>query len=299
MRRCCNWEATSCARLDWLTPPIHEACADDHCCQFQQRFVDIQPSFKADSQLAKACKPAVRPLHHPPVFAQPLAALNASSGNSANDAPLPQVGSASLEVVAFVGVQLCRSSTGTSWQASNRRNRVHAPLEHLGVVPVRAADQDHQRDASGIYDDVPLGAELASVRGVWARFLAPRGLGTEEPSMLARLQSIWSCSRKRVSMACCSCSQAPAAFQLRRRRQQVMPLPYPRDWGRSSHGMPVCSTNKMPLRAASSLTTRLHAPPFAEGMRGCSCRHSSLLTGRRAMRTARITAPRGPVTKWC
>src|SRR3989475_1120994 len=98
----------------------------------------FRSSFKADSQLAKACKPAVRPLHHPPVFAQPLAALNASSGNPANDAPLPQVGSASLEVVAFVGVQLCRSSTGTSWQASNRRNRVHAPLEHLGVVPVRA-----------------------------------------------------------------------------------------------------------------------------------------------------------------
>ncbi len=211
--------------LEWLTPPIHEARTDDRRCQFQQRFVDIQPSFKADSQLAKACKPAVRPLHHPPVFAQPLAALNASSGNPANDAPLPQVGSASLEVVAFVGVQLCRSSTGTSWQASNRRNRVHAPLEHLGVVPVRAADQDHQRDASGIYDDVPLGAELASVRGVWARFLAPRGLGTEEPSMLARLQSIWSCSRKRVSMAWCSCSQTPAAFQSRRRRQQVMPLP--------------------------------------------------------------------------
>ncbi|CAM3408953.1 hypothetical protein DETS111669_08530 [Delftia tsuruhatensis] len=220
-----NKRTASTTCLDWLTPPIHEARADDRCRQFQQRFVDIQPSFKADSQLAKACKPAVRPLHHPPVFAQPLAALNASSSNPANDAPLPQVGSASLEVVAFVGVQLCRSSTGTSWQASNRRNRVHAPLEHLGVVPVRAADQDHQWDASGIYDDVPLGAELASVRGVGARFLPPRRLGTEEPSMLARLQSIWSCSRKRVSMAWCSCSQTPAAFQSRRRRQQVMPLP--------------------------------------------------------------------------
>ena len=99
--------------LDWLTPPIHEACADDRCRQLQQRFVDIQPSFKADSQLAKACKPAVRPLHHPPVLAQPLAALNASSGNPADDAPLPQVGSASLEVVAFVGVQLGWSFTGT------------------------------------------------------------------------------------------------------------------------------------------------------------------------------------------
>lgn len=49
----------------------------------------------------------------------------------------------------------------------------------------------------------------------------------------------------------------------------------------------------MPLRAASSLTASLRAPPLAEGtkagMRGCSCRHSSLLTGRRAMRAASIT----------
>jgi hypothetical protein len=37
----------------------------------------------------------------------------------------------------------------------------------------------------------------------------------------------------------------------------------------------------MPLRAASSLTASLRAPPLAEGtkagIRGCSCRHSSLL----------------------
>src|SRR5258706_473543 len=71
--------------LEWLTPPIHEARADDRCRQFQQRFVDIQPSFKADSQLAKACKPAVHPLHHPLVFAQALAALNASSGNASSE----------------------------------------------------------------------------------------------------------------------------------------------------------------------------------------------------------------------
>src|SRR5258708_14058627 len=83
--------------------------------------------------------------------------------------------------------------------------------------------------------------------------------------MLARLQSIWSCSRKRVSIAWCNCSQTPAAFQSRRRRQQVMPLRYPRDWGRSSHGMLVCSTNRMPLMAASSLAASLRAPPLVEG----------------------------------
>jgi hypothetical protein len=35
------------------------------------------------------------------------------------------------------------------------------------------------------------------------------------------------------------------------------------------------------------------------GISGCSCRHGSLLTGRRAMRAASTTALRGPVTKWC
>ena len=253
--------------------------------------------------VSKACKPAVRPLHRPPVLTQPLTALNASSCNPTNDAPRPQVGSATLEVVAFVGVQLCRSSTGTSWQASNRRNRVHALLEHLGVMPVRTADQDHQRDASASTTMCRLEPSLPLSVGLGTRFLAPGGLGTEEPSMLPRLQSIWSCSRKRVSMAWCNCSQTPATFQSRRRRQHVMPLPYPRDWGRSFHGKPVCSTNKMPLRAALSLSAILRALPLAEGTtagtRGCSCRHSCLLTGRHAMRATSITALTSPLAKWC
>jgi len=113
------------ACLEWLTPPIHEACAYDRCRQLQQCFVDIQSSFKADSQLAKACKPSVRPLHHPAVLAQPLAALNASFGNPADDAPLSQVGSASLEVIAFVGMRLRGPFTDSSWQPCNRRNRIH------------------------------------------------------------------------------------------------------------------------------------------------------------------------------
>jgi hypothetical protein len=54
-------------------------------------------------------------------------------------------------------------------------------------------------------------------------FRAPLGLGTEEPPMLARLQSIGSCSRKRMSMDWCNLCQTPAALQSRSRRQQVMP----------------------------------------------------------------------------
>ena len=118
-------------------------------------------------------------------------------------------------------MQLRRPLACPPRQACNGWNRIHALLEHHGVVPVGTADEDHQRDASGIYDDMSFGAELASVGGVGARFLAPRGLGTEEPSMLARLQSIWSCSRRRTCMAWC-------------KRYQTRPNAAKRHW-HSSH----------------------------------------------------------------
>ena len=187
--------------------------------------MDIQPSFKADSQLAKASKPSVRSLHHPAMLSQPFAAFNAAPGNTARDASLPEMATAAFVVIAFVSMQLRWSLARSTLQACNARDRIQAPLEHHGVMSVRPADKNHQRDASGVYDDVPLGAEFSSVGGVRACFLAPRGLGTEEPSILARLQSIWSCSRKRISMAWCNLCQTPAALQFRSRRQQVMPLP--------------------------------------------------------------------------
>ncbi len=187
--------------------------------------MDIQSPFKANAQLAKACKPSVCSLHDPAMFAQLFAALDSTPGNPAGDTALPQVSTAALVVVAFVRVQLCRSLACPPQQASNSWNRIHALLEHHGVVPISTADEEHQRDTSGIYNEVSFGAELASVRGVGARFLAPRGLGTDGPSMLARLQSIWSCSRSRTSIARCNFCQTPLAFQSRKRRQQVIPLP--------------------------------------------------------------------------
>lgn len=87
-------------------------------------------------------------------------------------------------------MQLLRPATWPAAQPSDRLRRINALLEHYGVVPVRSTDQHHQGDALHVYNDVPLATELASVRGVGACFLAPRGLGTDESSMLARLQSI-------------------------------------------------------------------------------------------------------------
>ena len=46
--------------------------------------------------------------------------------------------------------------------------------------------------------------------------------------------------------------QTPAACQSRRRRQQVVPLPPPISWGRYSHGIPLLSTNGMPVVCISA-----------------------------------------------
>jgi hypothetical protein len=43
-------------------------------------------------------------------------------------------------------------------------------------------------------------------------------------------------------------SHTPASCQSRSRRQQVMPHPQPISWGKSSQGMPVRRTNRMPVR---------------------------------------------------
>ena len=163
--------------------------------------MDIEPPLKSDPQLSEPSKPCVGALDNPAVFSQPLTAFNASAGNPAQDAFGLQIGPATAVVIALVSMQFPRTLARPARQASKRRDCVNAGFEQHGVMPVGPADQHHQRNAPGVYDDMSLGAQFAPVGWVGACLLAPRGLGTVEPSMLARSQSIWSCSRSRTSIA--------------------------------------------------------------------------------------------------
>jgi hypothetical protein len=80
--------------------------------KFQQIFIDIQLSFKADSQLSTSWKAFLRLLHHPAMLAQLFAALNASSLNVTSNVPLSHVRTTAPVVIALVGVQLCHSFKG-------------------------------------------------------------------------------------------------------------------------------------------------------------------------------------------
>ncbi len=243
--------------------------------------MDIEPSFETNAYLSKAGKPSVRALNHPPVTAQALPALDALAGDPGPYAAPLQILPTSAAVVSLVGMQLVGALTRPAIQATYRGNRIQGGFECDRVMSIRPCYGDGQGNASGIDYEVPLAPEFAAIRRARPGLFAPRGLGTLAPSMLARLQSIWSCSRSRTSMARCSLSHTPSACQSRRRRQQVMPLPKPSSWGRSSHGIPVCNTYRMPLNAARSSTER-RRPPLGEatnsGISGSSANHNSLLT---------------------
>ncbi len=185
----------------------------------------VQTTFETDPQLAEARQPRMRSLHHPAMPSQSLAAFHSPPGDSCGNAALTQMPATSLEVVPLVGVQLVRSAAWTPLQASNRRQCIDQWLEHHRIMSVRTRHHQRQRHPATVNDQMPLATRFAAVGWVRARFLAPRGLATLAPSILARLQSIWSYCRRRPSNVWCSRSQTPDCCHACRRRQQLMPLP--------------------------------------------------------------------------
>ena len=80
----------------------------------------------------------------------------------------------------------------------------------------------------------------------------PLFAGIDDKSTQTRLKSSLLAPRRRRSNSSCNLSQTPASCQSRSSRQQVMPEPQPSSGGKSSHAMPVRSTNRIPLSAARS-----------------------------------------------
>src|SRR5947209_15129469 len=104
--------------LRYLTEPLEEAEADRGAGEDEEGEVDVVPPLVADHEPAAAGDPGQGALHHPPVPAQPLAALDPAPGDPGDDAALAAGAAAAAVVVGLVGVQLPRTSSGSAaWLA--------------------------------------------------------------------------------------------------------------------------------------------------------------------------------------
>jgi len=215
-------------------------------------------------------EPRQGPFDDPAVPTQLLAGVDALAGDADFNPTLRQGRSASGNVVSLVSMKFCRSLSGSTSGATNRTDSVDQLLKDGCIVGIGSSETERERRPSPINHKVAFRTRFSAIYGVWTRgklpFFPTPMAGIDCESTEARDQSIWSARPNWSRKAWWSRSHTPASCQSRRRRQQVMPQPQPISCGSSSQGMPLLSTNRMPVRAARSGTRG--RPPFGFGGSG-------------------------------
>jgi|GEM_PF-606029 len=266
--------------LERLTKPLDLTKADEAASESQEGVMNVVPAFVADAQAPTAMQPGQGPLDHPAMTAEALARFDATASNARADVALTRVPAAAGEVVTFIGMNLGGAAPGCTAPLTNARHRIQQGGEAQRVVRVGRAEERGERNPAAFHNEVMLRAELAAVRGIRSGLPPPFSAGTAAASRLARDQSIWPALPSWSSSTWCNRDHTPAACQSRSRRQQLIPLPQPISAGRYSHGMPVRSTNNMPVKACRSGSGG--RPPFGRaargGSRGAITAHNSSLT---------------------
>ena len=145
-----------------------------------------------------------------------------------------------------------------AWDGINQCERL------LRIVTIGSGQLNSERNPATVANQMTLAAQLGPVSRIRPRLRPPKTARIELPSTTACDQSI---SPKRASQSSkekwISC-QMPASCQSRNRRQQVMPEPQPSSCGNISHGIPLRSTERIPVRQARSC--KRGVPPL--GLRG-------------------------------
>ena len=229
--------------------------------------MDVGAALVADGQASVAGEPGEGTLHHPAVSSEAGAALDATACDARGDATGAALPAAATVVVGLIGVEFARPLPWAAAMADpDPRHGIQGGRQHHAIVPVGPAERQAKRRAAGVRDEVALRAWLAAIRRVRARLGAPLFAGTVALSSAARRQSICPAACNRSSSRRCKAAQTPAACQSRSRRQQLIPQPQPISAGSLSHGMPLTSTNTIPVNAARSASRG--RPPLGLGRSG-------------------------------
>ncbi len=230
--------------------------------------MNVGATFIPDAQPAMLEQPRDRPLNNPAVDTQSAPVGRATPGQQRQNATPTQLPAVWLGIIGPVSLDPVRSLAGTSHFACDRGNRIDQRQQLCDIVAIRSRDLDGQGNAVGIRDQMMLGARFGSIRRIRPGLRPPKTARIESESTRAREKSIWSAPRSSRNKTRWISFQTPAFCQSRRRRQQVMPLPQPISRGRSSQGMPVFRTNRMPVKTAR----------LSKGLRP-GCRKRLSLTG--------------------
>jgi len=210
--------------------------------------MDVGTPFIPDAQAPELMQPGKGPFDHPAEDAQSAPVGRAPLSQDRDDAPRPQGLPVSGRIVGTVALDTRGSLPRATDLPADRGDRLDQREELRHVVAIGLRDDGRQRNAVAIGDQVVLAPQLPSIRWRRASFFPPRCARIEVESTRARDQSSRSAAWSRSSSTRWSRCQTPARCQSRRRRQHVIPEPHPISWGSDSHGTPVRSTKRIPVR---------------------------------------------------
>ncbi len=214
--------------------------------------VDVGAPLISYGETPEAIEPGEGAFDNPAMSPELFLALDALAGNTQADAALTASFAATGVIISFVGMALVGPSLQAAGLSANRRNGVEHVRKHRAVMDVGACQPRGEWNTAPVCHKMPFRPRLAAIRWIWARGRTPFFAGIDDKSTQTRLKSILFAPRRRRSNSWCKLSQTPASCQSRIRRQQVTPEPQPSSGGKSSHAMPVRSTNRTPLSAARS-----------------------------------------------
>jgi hypothetical protein len=214
--------------------------------------MDIGAAFVADGEPTEAVEPGDRPFDDPPAYTQSAAMRRAAARQNRRDPAGPEAIAMGLRVVTAVSLQRARLLPGAAAAPADRGQGLDQRIKLGDVVDVRRGYLRHERDATGIRDEMVFGARLAAIGWVRSSFFPPRTARTDPLSITVQRWSSRPRRRNSASNVSWSRCQTPMRCQWTKRRQHVLPDPHPICFGNICQGIPDRRTNRMPVRIARS-----------------------------------------------
>jgi hypothetical protein len=157
-----------------------------------------------------------------------------------------------LGIVSPVALHPGRLVTRRAWPSTDGRHRIDQRQQLRDVRAVGGGQRRAERYPLRVSENMMLRPGLAAIGRVRSSFFPPRSARSEALSTTARSKSSRPRRRSSARSPACTRVQTPRRCQAANRRQQVTPDPQPISLGSIFQGMPLRSTNKMPVRTARS-----------------------------------------------
>lgn len=197
-------------------------------------------------------QPGERSLDDPAGAAQAAAVGFVAPRQDRADAALAQRAAVPVRIVPAVALDGARFLRAHAGPAADCGHRIDQVEQFADVVPIGRGQRRDERNPVAVGENMMLRPGLAAIGRVRSSFFPPRNARREELSTIARAKSRRPRCRNSARSTAWSRLHTPARCQRTNRRQQVMPDPQPISRGSIRHGIPLRSTNRMPVSTARS-----------------------------------------------